>query len=94
MMLTLMMILLKGAKMSVPTSIHGKVQLHTLVVFCPVFSFSKVVIVLTHSVITSNNRGDFWAQSVEILVFARSASYMLTSSGFPLLNRGIFCKFL
>ena len=32
-------------------------------------------------------RGDFWAKSsVEIRVFASPTRYMLTSSGFPLLN--------
>ena len=41
-----------------------------------------------------SDRGDFWAQSVEILVFASPIGYMLTSSGFPLLNLGIFYKFL
>ena len=39
-------------------------------------------------------RGDFWALSVDILVFASPTGYMLTSSGFPLLNWGIFYKFL
>ena len=37
-----------------------------------------------------NDQGDCWAQPVEILVFASQAGYMLTSSGFPLLNWGIF----
>ena len=41
-----------------------------------------------------SDRGDFWAQPVEILVFASPTSYMLTASGFPLLNWGVFCKFL
>ena len=41
-----------------------------------------------------SDQGDFWAQSVEILVFASPTGYMLTSSGFPLLNWGIFYKFL
>ena len=39
------------------------------------------------------DRGDFRASSVEILVFASPTGYMLTSSGFPLLNWGIFYKF-
>ena len=30
--------------------------------------------------------GDFWAQPVEILVFASPTGYMFTSFGFPLLN--------
>ena len=41
-----------------------------------------------------SDRGDFWAQSVEILVCASPTGYMFTSSGFPLLNWGIFYKFL
>jgi hypothetical protein len=41
-----------------------------------------------------SDRGDFWAYSVEILVFASPTGYMLTSSGFPLLHWGIFYKFL
>ena len=38
--------------------------------------------------------GDFWAWSVEILMFSSPTGYMLTSSGFPLVNWGIFYKFL
>jgi hypothetical protein len=38
--------------------------------------------------------GDFWTQAVDILVFASPTGCMLTSSGFPLLNWGIFYKFL
>ena len=34
----------------------------------------------------------FLASPVEILVFASPTGYMLTSSGFPLLNWGIFLK--
>jgi hypothetical protein len=34
--------------------------------------------------IGGSDRGDFRAYSVEILVFASSTGYMLTSSGFPL----------
>ena len=33
---------------------------------------------------------DFWALSVEILVFTSPTGYMLTSSSFLLLNWGIF----
>ena len=44
--------------------------------------------------IPSSDRGDFWAQPVEILVFATPTGYLFTSSGFPLLNWGIFYKFL
>ena len=44
------------------------------------------------SCLAISDRGDFWASSVEILVFV---GYMLTSSGFPLSNWGIiFYKFL
>jgi hypothetical protein len=39
-------------------------------------------------------RGDFWAYSVKILVFPVWTGYMLTSFGFSLLSKGIFCKFL
>ena len=40
-------------------------------------------------------RGDFWASSSEILVFASATGYTLISSGFPSLNWGIFFyKFL
>ena len=38
--------------------------------------------------------GFFGPQSVEILVFASPTSYMVTSSGFPLLIWGIFYIFL
>ena len=38
--------------------------------------------------------GDFWAQFVEILVFASPTSYMLTSFAFALLDWGIFHRFL
>ena len=48
--------------------------------------------VLGHS--RSSDQGGFWASPVEILVFASPTGYMLTSSGFPLLNSGIFYKFL
>ena len=41
----------------------------------------------------TSDRGDFWTLPVEILVFASPTSYMLTSSGFLLLNWGIFHKF-
>ena len=41
-----------------------------------------------------SDRGDFWPQPVEILVFASPTGYMFTSSGFPLSNWGIFYKFL
>ena len=41
-----------------------------------------------------SDRGDSWASSVEILVFASPTGYMLTTSGFPILNWGIFHKFL
>ena len=34
----------------------------------------------------SSDRGDFWALSVEILVFASATGYMLTSSGFPFIK--------
>jgi hypothetical protein len=37
-----------------------------------------------------SDRGDFRAYSVEILVFVGPTGYMLISSGFPLLNWGIF----
>ena len=40
-----------------------------------------------------SNGGEFWAQSVEILlVFASPTGYMLMSSGFLLLNWGIFLQ--
>ena len=42
----------------------------------------------------TSDREDFWAQAVEILVFASPTGSMLTSSGFPSLNWGIFYKFL
>ena len=32
------------------------------------------------------DRGDFWASPVEILVFASPTGYMLTSTGYTLLN--------
>ena len=35
-----------------------------------------------------NDHGNFWAYSVEILVFANSTSYMFISLGFPLSNWG------
>ena len=41
-----------------------------------------------------SDQGDFWAQQVEILVFASPTGYMLTSSGVSLLHWGIFYKFL
>ena len=42
-----------------------------------------------------NDRGDFWAYPVEIiLVFASPIGHMLTSSDFPLLNWDILHKFL
>ena len=45
--------------------------------------------------IRSSDRGDFWAQPVEMLVFASPTGYMmLTSSGLPLLNWGLFYKLL
>ena len=37
--------------------------------------------------------GDFWTLRVEIRVFPSPTGYMLTSSGFPLLNWGIFYIF-
>ena len=40
-----------------------------------------------------NDRGDFLALPVEILVFASPTNYMFTSSRFPLLNWDIFYKF-
>ena len=46
------------------------------------------------SAICTSDRGDFWAQPVEIPVFASPPGYMLTSSSFPLLKWGIFSKFL
>ena len=42
----------------------------------------------------TSGRGDFWAQSIEILVFASPTGYILISSGFPLLNWGVFYRFL
>jgi hypothetical protein len=45
-------------------------------------------------VIATSEREDFWASSVEILVFASAAGYIMTSSGFPFSNSGIFYKFL
>ena len=42
----------------------------------------------------TSERGDFWAEPVEILVFASPTGYMLTSAGFCTLNWGIFYKFL
>ena len=45
-------------------------------------------------VINTTDRGDFWAQPVDILVFASPTSYMLTPSGFPSLHWGIFYKYL
>ena len=39
-------------------------------------------------------RENFWAQPVEILVFASQTGDMFTSSGFPLLDWGIFYNFL
>ena len=44
--------------------------------------------------VQSSDRGDFWALLVQILVFASPTGYMLTYSGSPLLNWGIFYKFL
>ena len=41
-----------------------------------------------------NNLPDHWAEPVEILVFAIPTGYMLTSSGYPVLNWGIFYRFL
>jgi hypothetical protein len=35
-----------------------------------------------------SDRGDFWAYSVEILVFASPTGYMLTSSGFLCIDSG------
>ena len=43
---------------------------------------------------STNEQGDFCAQSVEILVFASPTSYMMTFLNFPLSNQGIFYKFL
>ena len=40
--------------------------------------------------IYNSDRGDFLAYPVEILVFASPTGYMFTSSGFPLINWGIF----
>ena len=34
----------------------------------------------------TSDRGGFWAEPVEILVFASPTGQVLTSSGFPLLN--------
>ena len=42
----------------------------------------------TVTALGSSDRGDFWALPIEILVLARPTGYMLTSSGFPLLNWG------
>ena len=42
---------------------------------------------------STSDRGDFWAGSVENLVFPRPTSYMLTSFGFSVLIWGIFHKF-
>ena len=42
----------------------------------------------------TNYWGDYWAQPVEILVSGSPTGYMLTSSGFSLLNWGIFYQFL
>jgi hypothetical protein len=44
--------------------------------------------------IGNSDQGDLWAYSVEIQVFATPIGSMLTSFGFPLLNWGIFYKFL
>ena len=43
---------------------------------------------------TLSDRGDFWALSIEILVFASPTASMLTSFGFSILIWGIFHKFL
>ena len=48
----------------------------------------------SQSHVWSSDRGDFWAKPVQILVIARSTGYMLTSSGFILLNWGILNNFL
>ena len=45
-------------------------------------------------IVSTSDRGDFWALPVEILVFANPTGYMLTFSGFPLLNWRIFYRFL
>jgi len=42
----------------------------------------------------ANDRRDFWAQLVKILVFASPTSYMETTSRFAYLNWGIFYRFL
>ena len=41
----------------------------------------------------TSDRGDLLAEPVEIVVFASPTGYMVTSSGFPLLNWGIFYEF-
>ena len=61
---------------------------------------SNVAISFRHSQVSSERDnilvigGDVWASTVEILVFESPTGYMLTSSGFLLLNWGIFYKFL
>ena len=47
-----------------------------------------------NNVVSTSEWGDFLALPVEILVFASPTGYMFTSSRFPLLNWGIFYKFL
>ena len=46
------------------------------------------------TLVGSSDREDFWALAVEILVFASPTGHILTSSGFPLVEWGIFYKFL
>ena len=64
------------------------------VIYVILLSIRATPLKIKHKVIQPGDRGDFWAQPVEILVFASPAGYKLTSSRFPLLNLGIFYKFI
>ena len=51
------------------------------------FFFLRIFFLLISSSSSpSSDQGDFWAQPVEILVYPSPTGYMLTSSGFPLLD--------
>ena len=41
-------------------------------------------------VVPTSDRGDFWVEPVDILVFACPTGYMLTSNNFLLLNWGVY----
>ena len=41
-----------------------------------------------------NDHEGFWTKPVQILMFSSPTGYLLTYSGFPLLNWGIFYRFL